>query len=359
MEPVTHHLLRFDELPAIRAHARLEGKTIVATSGCFDLLHSGHIQFLENAKSQGDILVVGLNSDSSTRRVKGPGRPFLPENERALMLAGLQAVDHVHIFDELTPHRFLEVLKPDIYCKASDYTIDTLPERDVITANGGDIRLLTLKPGVSTSVLVSRILASLRADESPLPIEPHGQQAHWQLALEQLLANANSVRQSAYLFADVIERIVQRIVTAAPRSNVLIYGDDGSEATAISFVRELSHAVSMQHFPLTVAPVVAAPHRIASSSVNGGSQVVTFNETVGSNGDILIVLAPTGGSETATDLVKTARNTGLCIIVFTGPDQTTLCEPADFCLRVPAPNILTIQQVHLSLLQVICQRLIA
>ena len=121
---------------------RAQGKVIVTTNGCFDLLHTGHIQFLQQAKTLGDILVVGLNSDTSVRRIKGNGRPLLPEAERAAMLMALKAVDHVLIFDELLPNDFLAAVKPAIHCKAGDYTGEALPEAEVVRRYGGEIRIL-------------------------------------------------------------------------------------------------------------------------------------------------------------------------------------------------------------------------
>jgi rfaE bifunctional protein nucleotidyltransferase chain/domain len=113
------------------------GKKIVFANGCFDVLHVGHVRYLNEAKSLGDVLVVGLNSDSSVRKIKGDRRPVLDQHARATILSALQCVDHILIFDDDTVDRLLMELKPYLHCKGSDYTPDTIPERDTVKQYGG------------------------------------------------------------------------------------------------------------------------------------------------------------------------------------------------------------------------------
>jgi D-beta-D-heptose 7-phosphate kinase/D-beta-D-heptose 1-phosphate adenosyltransferase len=148
---------------------RADGKTIVFTNGCFDLLHLGHVRYLQAARSLGDLLIIGLNSDASTRRLKGPTRPLVPEQERAEVLAALYCVDYVTIFEEDTAVALVQALRPHVYTKGADYahpatgdipTIDTarLPEAAPLLAAGGQVRLLPYLPGHSTTDLIRRIL---------------------------------------------------------------------------------------------------------------------------------------------------------------------------------------------------------
>ncbi len=146
------------------ARWRQEGKTIVSTNGCFDLLHPGHVHFLEEAASLGDVLVVGLNSDASIARLKGSGRPILDQAARATILAALRPVDYVVIFDDMLPMRLLEQIRPDIHCKAADYTAASLPEASVVERHGGRIAILPLAGGYSTTALIGRAAASLREE---------------------------------------------------------------------------------------------------------------------------------------------------------------------------------------------------
>jgi D-beta-D-heptose 7-phosphate kinase/D-beta-D-heptose 1-phosphate adenosyltransferase len=151
-------------LPLLSAR-RAQGQQIVFTNGCFDLLHAGHVQYLREAKSQGDILVVGLNSDDSVRRLKGPTRPVNTQHDRAMVLAGLADVDYVIVFEEETPRRLIEAIRPDVLVKGADYRADEVVGADIVTRYGGRVHLASLKPGLSTSILVQRLLqgeASLR-----------------------------------------------------------------------------------------------------------------------------------------------------------------------------------------------------
>jgi rfaE bifunctional protein nucleotidyltransferase chain/domain len=144
----------------IRKRWRAEGKTVVWTNGCFDLLHAGHVESLRAARSLGDVLVVGLNGDESVRRLKGPTRPIFPARQRAQMLAALKCVDYVVVFDELTPERALARLKPDVHCKGADYAPPRgkpIPETAVVAAYGGRIEFLPLVDCVSTSRIIQQI----------------------------------------------------------------------------------------------------------------------------------------------------------------------------------------------------------
>ena len=129
---------------------------LVFTNGCFDILHRGHVQLLVEARQLGDRLLVGLNSDGSTRRLKGSGRPLQPEIDRAACLAALECVDAVVVFDEDTPAKLIAALQPEIMVKGGDYTPDQLPERDAVEAGGGSIVILRYIEGLSTTELLEK-----------------------------------------------------------------------------------------------------------------------------------------------------------------------------------------------------------
>ena len=143
-----------------RERLRSEGKCVVWTNGCFDLLHPGHVQSLQDARNLGDALIVGLNSDASVQANKGPLRPILSQTDRATMLAALTCVDAVTIFDELSPANILDYLRPDIHCKGIEYAPPhgrPVPERAIVEGYGGRIAYLPLVPGISTTELMQRI----------------------------------------------------------------------------------------------------------------------------------------------------------------------------------------------------------
>jgi D-glycero-beta-D-manno-heptose 1-phosphate adenylyltransferase len=144
----------------LRAQWREEGKTVVWTNGCFDLLHIGHIRSLQAARELGDVLVVGVNSDSSVRQLKGPERPIVPDSERVEVLGALECVDYVIVFGEVTPEVALARLKPEIHCKGDDYAPPhgkPIPEAKTVESYGGRVEFLPLFPSTSTSDLIRRI----------------------------------------------------------------------------------------------------------------------------------------------------------------------------------------------------------
>jgi D-beta-D-heptose 7-phosphate kinase / D-beta-D-heptose 1-phosphate adenosyltransferase len=149
---------RKEDLQRIIEDLKAKGKRIVFTNGCFDLLHLGHIRYLEKAKSLGDILVVGVNSDRSVQSLKGPERPILPEEERAEILSGLECVDYITLFDEPTPLELISSLQPHILVKGGDWAKETTVGREVVERSGGEVVILPFVEGSSTSNLIETIL---------------------------------------------------------------------------------------------------------------------------------------------------------------------------------------------------------
>ena len=146
-----------EELKQLVKHDRTQKLTIAFANGAFDLLHVGHIRYLDGAKREADRLIVAINSDASVRGLKGPTRPVLSEADRAEMVDALRAVDYVVVFDETTVSPLLELLQPDVHCKGTDYTIDTVPERDTVRAYGGRIAIVGDPKDHSTTDLLSRL----------------------------------------------------------------------------------------------------------------------------------------------------------------------------------------------------------
>jgi len=146
------------ELQTILEDLKAKGKHLVFTNGCFDLLHIGHIRYLEKAKSLGDILVVGVNSDHSVQTLKGPERPILPAEERAEILSGLGCVDYVTVFDEATPLDLITLLQPHILVKGGDWTQETIVGKEMVEKSGGEVAIVPFVEGSSTSNLIETIL---------------------------------------------------------------------------------------------------------------------------------------------------------------------------------------------------------
>jgi D-beta-D-heptose 7-phosphate kinase/D-beta-D-heptose 1-phosphate adenosyltransferase len=147
-----------EDLYDIVEELKKKGKRIVFTNGCFDLLHLGHVRYLEKAKSLGDILIVGVNSDPSVQSLKGPGRPILPQEERTEILSSLACVDYVTVFDELTPLELISFLRPHVLVKGGDWTKEGIVGKEVVERSGGEVIVLPFVEGSSTSSLIETIL---------------------------------------------------------------------------------------------------------------------------------------------------------------------------------------------------------
>ncbi len=150
-------LISTDDIAAFCEVLRKGGKKVVFTNGCFDILHAGHVTYLEKARSFGDCLVLGLNTDASVRANKGPSRPINSELDRAKVVGALKAVDYVVLFGEQTAEKLIAKVKPDVYVKGGDYTLDTLPEAKIVMSYGGKVEFVTMVEGRSTTNVIQKI----------------------------------------------------------------------------------------------------------------------------------------------------------------------------------------------------------
>jgi D-beta-D-heptose 7-phosphate kinase/D-beta-D-heptose 1-phosphate adenosyltransferase len=146
-----------EELLSIRKRIKNEGKRVVFTNGCFDIVHRGHVEYLRKAKALGDILIVGVNTDSSVRKIKGPDRPVVEEDDRAHVLAALAAVDYVCLFDGETPYELIRALVPDILVKGADWPVEKVVGKDIVEAAGGSVKTIEFLPNRSTTGILDRI----------------------------------------------------------------------------------------------------------------------------------------------------------------------------------------------------------
>ena len=153
-----NELKTLDEIKAIREKLKKENKKVVFTNGCFDLIHAGHVDYLTKARAFGDVLIVGLNSDSSIRRIKGDKRPILLEDERAFVISNIKPVSYVTIFQEDTPAELIGELIPDILVKGADWAIENIVGKEVVEANGGEVKTIKFVNNQSTTKIISSIL---------------------------------------------------------------------------------------------------------------------------------------------------------------------------------------------------------
>lgn len=150
-------IISLEQLERETRRAKAQGKTVVSTSGCFDILHAGHVTYLEEARARGDMLIVLLNSDRSVRALKGSTRPIVPEEERAVVVAGLESVDYVCIFSDRTPCGIIDMVQPDIVIKGGDYAGTHIPEMDSVAVYGGRVEYVNVVDGCSTTNIVEKI----------------------------------------------------------------------------------------------------------------------------------------------------------------------------------------------------------
>lgn len=150
-------VLRREKVAEFVSNLHKSGKTVVVTNGCFDILHVGHVRYLEKTKSFADYCIVLLNSDKSVRSIKGPTRPINNEDDRAEILSALRCVDYVVLFDEDSPRNLLDEIKPDVYTKGADYNMDTLPEADIMKKNGTRVEFIQFVQGKSTTGIINKV----------------------------------------------------------------------------------------------------------------------------------------------------------------------------------------------------------
>ncbi|HOV97973.1 MAG TPA: D-glycero-beta-D-manno-heptose 1-phosphate adenylyltransferase [Bacteroidota bacterium] len=147
-----------DQLVQIRNDLKRQGKKVVFTNGCFDILHRGHVEYLQKAKQLGDVLIVGLNTDASVKRLKGAERPIVQQEDRAIVIAALAAVDYVCLFDEDTPYELIRAIVPDVLVKGADWRVENVVGRDVVEAAGGMVKTIEFVPDRSTTSIITRII---------------------------------------------------------------------------------------------------------------------------------------------------------------------------------------------------------
>lgn len=153
-----NNILDINKLTDVRKKLKEEGKTVVFTNGCFDVLHAGHVDYLRKARELGDVLILGLNSDSSIKNIKGENRPIVPQNERAYILANLNPVDYVTYFDEDTPENLINKIIPDVLVKGADWAIENVVGREIVEKNGGCVKTIKFVHQQSTTNIIDTIL---------------------------------------------------------------------------------------------------------------------------------------------------------------------------------------------------------
>lgn len=362
-----------EDLKNLRDKWKSEEQKVVTTNGCFDLLHPGHIQFLKAARNEGDMLVVGLNSDRSVRTLKGIGKPLFNEEQRAEMLSALNSVSAVLVFDDLLPIEFLKIIRPDIHCKAADYDADALPESDVVKKHGGKILILPLIEGFSSTNLTERILnahestdrksgdrVQIRSGAMEQADPKTGEQVNSNtddVILTYLLSSSNVYRQTAYRQKQVIsEGALLFTETLKSGNKILLCGNGGSAADSQHIAAELVGRFKKERKALPAIALTTDTSILTAIGNDYGFEQIFSRQiaAMGNSGDLLVAISTSGHSQNVLKAIEEAQKMGIMVIGLTGEAESPVSSNADLVIRVPSTDTALIQQVHIGVMHLFC-----
>jgi D-sedoheptulose 7-phosphate isomerase len=324
---------------------------IVFTNGCFDILHAGHIDLLERARALGSRLIVGINSDSSVRSIKGPPRPYVPQDERAKVLRGLECVDEVVVFDESTPERLIEEISPHVLVKGGDWKEDEIVGADFVKQNGGDVYSLPLVEGFSSTSVIERIQNS-----NGIPVAVHSpDRSIAGASLEQHLDVFNLLKEQ-HLRA--IDESADIIANAAVNGNkILICGNGGSAADAQHIAAEFVGRYEKERIALPAIALTTDTSALTAISNDYGFERVFARqvEALGNEGDVLIGISTSGNSPNVIAAVMKAREKGCKTIGLSGSKGKKLASLCDASVLVPSERTARIQEAHIAIGHIWCE----
>lgn len=328
----------------------------VFTNGCFDILHAGHVDLLTRAKSHGEKLIVGINSDASVRKIKGAPRPFVAETERAAVLLGLKAVDEVRVFDEPTPQRLIEKIKPDVLVKGGDWEISQIVGADFVTKNGGEVYSLPLKDGLSSSRIVEKILQS--EDNEKMNDAVNDGQTSDREMIKNSLAAHRQVFDSLSAELSVIERCGALICAALENGKkVLVCGNGGSAADAQHLAAEFVGRYEKERRGLPSIALTTDTSALTALANDYSFERVFARqvEALANAGDVLVAISTSGNSPNVLAAVMAARQIGCATVGLTGAKGEKLASLCDAAVLVPAERTARIQEAHIFITHLWCE----
>ena len=324
-------------------------KKIVFTNGCFDILHHGHIDLLERAKSLGTYLIVGVNSDKSVRAIRGENRPFVNEKARAAVLLGLKAVDEVRVFDELTPEKLIEEIKPDVLVKGGDWAESEIIGADFVRQNGGEVFSLPLKEGFSSSSIVEKIR---RVESRESRVESNN------LTLNSLNQHLEVFQKVIVETSETIEECAELIFETFQRGNkILICGNGGSAADAQHLAAEFVGRYETERIALPAIALTTDTSALTALANDYGFERIFARqvEALAKKDDILIAISTSGNSPNIISAVMSARKIGCKIIGMTGAKGKKLASLCDRCVLIPSERTARIQEAHITIAHIWCE----
>jgi D-sedoheptulose 7-phosphate isomerase len=327
---------------------------IVFTNGCFDIIHPGHIDLLARALALGTRLIVGINSDKSVRAIKGENRPFISETDRAAILENLKSVDEVRIFDETTPEKLIEEIKPDVLVKGGDWSKNEIIGADFVLKNGGEVFSLPLKEGFSSSLIVEKI----RNETLSETLKNDGAESKGSLIENTLNAHIKLFETILKTLIPQISDCAEIIFEALAKGNkILICGNGGSASDAQHFATELVGRYETERIALPAIALTTDTSALTAIANDYGFEKVFARqvEALARPEDILIAISTSGNSPNVISAVMSARSKGCKVIGLTGADGKKLASLCDKCILIPERRTARIQEAHITIVHVWCE----
>lgn len=327
-------------------------EVVVFTNGCFDIIHPGHIDLLEKAKSLGTKLIVGVNSDDSVRAIKGSPRPFIAQGDRMKILQGLKAVDEVRIFDESTPENLIKEIKPDVLVKGGDWSPNQIIGADFVLKNGGKVFSIPLKDGYSSSSIVKKISAADGIEN-----------------VSESKDSKNIISDSIREHIRVFERLNPEITSAINhcgkliievlknKKKILICGNGGSAADAQHFSTELVGRFERERKGLPAIALTTDTSALTAIGNDYGFERMFARqvEALANEGDLLISISTSGNSPNVISAVMSARALNCKTVGLTGIDGKKLASLCDASVSAPSKRAARIQETHIAVIHIWCE----
>lgn len=320
---------------------------VVFTNGCFDILHPGHVDLLQRARALGDKLIVGINSDSSVRAIKGPNRPYIKQDDRKKMLLGLSSVEEVIIFEELTPEKLIHDIRPDVLVKGGDWAPNEIVGADFVTKNGGTVHSLPLMDGYSSSGIASRSQEDRNTASDGTAETMHGLTEH----IEVFQALLNTQSGAIHSCIEVLSQVF------GSGNKVLLCGNGGSAADAQHIAAEFVGRYEKERPALPAIALTTDTSALTALANDYDFERIFARqvEALASEGDCLIAISTSGSSPNVIAAAMTARNVGCKVIGLTGEDGKKLASLCDAVVKVPSKRTARIQEAHIAIAHYWCE----
>jgi len=325
--------------------------SVVFTNGCFDILHPGHVDLLKRAKELGDKLIVGINSDHSVQTIKGPGRPFFNQQDRSAVLLGLNSVDEVIVFDELTPENLIRKIRPDVLVKGGDWKTHEIVGADFVESYGGKVYSLPLVDGHSSSKVVDLIRSSENQsiDISKRDATINGLSEHLKVFERLLGSHLSAIDTCARILADTFES----------GNKVLICGNGGSAADAQHIAAEFVGRYERERKALPAIALTTDTSALTALANDFGFENV-FSRQIEAHAkvnDCLLAISTSGTSPNIISALMTARKAHCKVIGLTGSEGKKLAALCDAVVMVPSERTARIQEAHIAIAHYWCETL--